>query len=114
MQTIFYSYPIETLTLRISLLLSIFQMDLGLNTIFYTDDKISERYQSVKNIFIFVFTNNLIVIIISTVIGYAFLIFFNNLNNMTNEIRKIFIKEEQKIKSDKKYIPNLLRKKEII
>ena len=114
MHTIFYTSPIEPLPLRISLLLSIFQMDLGLNAFFYTDDKISERYQSAKNIFIFAFTNNLIVIIISTLIGYAFLTFFNNLNNMTNEIRKIFRKEEQKIKNDKKYIPSLLRKKEII
>ena len=67
-----------------------------------------------KNILVFAFTNNLIVIILSTLIGYAFLTFFNNLNNIINEIRQIFRTEEQKMKKNKKYTVTVNRKKEIL
>ena len=114
MHTIFYRSPLEPLPLRISLLLSIFQFDLALNAIFYTDNKVSERHKIAKNIKVFALTNNLIVIILSIVIGYISLLFFSNLNNVVNEIRQIFRWEEKKIKEDKKYIVDLVRRKTII
>ena len=114
MHTIFYRSPIEPLPLRISLLLSIFQFDLALNAIFYTDNKVSERHRSAKNIIVFALTNNITVIILSIVIGYIFLVFFSNLNNVVNEIRQVFRKEEKKIKDDKKYVVDLVRRKNII
>ena len=114
MHVFFYKSPIEPLPLRISLLISIFQFDFGLNAIFYTDDKIGEKHKSGKSLITFALTDNLIVIILSTLIGYAFLIFFSNLNNIVNEIRQIFRKEEEKIKKDEKYTVDLVRKKEII
>ena len=114
MHVIFYNSPIEPIPFRISLLISVFQSDLALNAFFYTDDRISQNHKSAKNIIMFAFTNNLIVILLSTLIGYVFLTFFNNLNNTTNEIRKLFRKEEEKIKNDKKYIFTIERKKEIL
>ena len=114
MHTIFYKSPIEPLCLRLSLLISIFQFDLALNAYFYTDDKVYERHRTKKNILIFAFTNNLLVIILSTLIGYAILTFFNNLNNIINDIRKIFRAEEEKIKKNKKYVVTFKRKKEIL
>ena len=114
MHTIFYRSPIEPLPLRISLLLSIFQFDLALNAIFYTDNKVSERHRSAKNIIVFALTNNITVIILSIVIWYIFLVFFSNLNNVVNEIRQVFRKEEKKIKEDKKYVVDLVRRKAII
>ena len=114
MHVIFYNSPIEPIPFRISLLISVFQSDLALNAFFYTDDRISQNHKSAKNIIMFAFTNNLIVILLSTLIGYIFLTFFNNLNNTTNEIRKLFRKEEEKIKNDKKYIFTIERKKEIL
>ena len=114
MHTIFYRSPIEPLPLRISLLLSIFQLDLALNAIFYTDNKVGERHRSAKNIIVFALTNNITVIILSIVIGYIFLVFFSNLNNVVNDIRQVFREEEKKIKEDKKYVVDLVRRKTII
>ena len=114
MHVIYYKSPIEPLPLRISLLISVFQCDLALNAFFYTDDKVSENHKSAKNIIAFAFTNNLIVILLSTLIGYIFLTFFNNLNNTTNEIRKIFRREEEKIKNDVNYKFTIERRKEIL
>ena len=109
-----YNSPLEPLPLRLSILKFILGCDLALNAFFYTDDKISQRHSSGKNMIIFAFTNNFIVILLAILIGYALLIFISNLNNCTNEIRKIFRDEENKIKNDKKYYVNLQRKKEVI
>ena len=114
MHVIFYKSPIEPLPLRISLLISVFQCDLALNAFFYTDDKVSENHKSAKNIIAFAFTNNIIVILLSTLIGYIFLTFFNNLNNTTNEIRKIFRREEEKMKNDVNYKFTIEKRKEIL
>ena len=114
MHTIFYKSPIEPLPIRLSLLKFMLGCDLALNAIFYTDDKVSEKYDSAKSIIAFAFTNNFIVILLSTLIGYVMFIFLGNLNNSTNEIRNLFREEEEKIKNNKKYTVSLQRKKEII
>lgn len=114
MHTFLYKSQIEPFPLRLSILKFILGCDFALNAIFYTDDKISERHTSGKNMLVFALTNNINVILLSIVIGYAFMIFFANLNNITNEIRKIFRNEENRIKKDKQYVVSILRKKEII
>ena len=114
MHAIFYKSPIEPLPIRLSLLKFMLGCDLALNAIFYTDDKISEKYNSTKNAITFAFTNNLIVILLSTLIGYVMFIFLGNLNNSTNQIRNLFREEEEKIKNNKNYKVSLQRKKEII
>lgn len=67
--------------LCLSLLKFIFRGDLAVNTIFYTDEKISERQCLRINLVVFVLTNNLIVIIIDLLVGYFFLILLSNINN---------------------------------
>ena len=114
MHTFLYKSPIEPFPVRLSLLKFIFGCDLALNAFFYSDDKIAERYRSSKSTFAFALTNNFTVIILAILIGYIFLIFFANLNNSTNEIRKLFRTEENKIKKDNKYKVTIKRKKEII
>ena len=114
MHAIFYKSPIEPLPIRLSLLKFMLGCDLALNAIFYTDDKVSEKYNSAKSLITFALTNNLIVILLSTLIGYVLFIFLANMNNSTNEIRNLFREEEDKIKKNKKYNVSLLRKKEII
>ena len=114
MHTIYYRSPIEPLTLRLSLLKFIFASDLALNAIFYFDDKITEKYYSNKNIFVLAFTNNIGVILLCSLISYVLLTFFIHFINSTNEIRKLFKDEEEKIKENKKYLISIERKKEII
>ena len=114
MHAIFYKSPVEPLPIRLSLLKFMLGCDLALNAIFYTDDKVSEKYNSAKSVITFAFTNNLNVILLSTLIGYIMFIFLANLNNSTNQIRNLFREEEEKIKNNKNYVVSLPRKKEII
>ena len=106
--------PLEIFPLRFSLLLFIFSSDLALNAFFYFDDKISEKYRYTKSLFLFAFSNNLTVILLSTLIGFIFMTVFTNLSNATNSIRNVFRKEEEKIIKDKKYKVSEERKKEIM
>ena len=96
MHAVFFRSPIEPLPIRLSLLKFMLGCDLALNAIFYTDDKVSEKYNSAKSAITFAFTNNLSVLLLSTLIGYAMFIFLANLNNSTNQIRNLFREEEEK------------------
>ena len=116
-QALFHAFlfksPLELFSLRFCLLLFIISSDLALNTFFYLDDKISEKYKYAKNIFLFAFNNNLTVILLSTLIGFVLLTFLTKLSNSTNAIRDVFRNEEEKLKKDKKYTVSQKRKKEI-
>ena len=111
--TFLFRSPLEPFSLRFCLLIFIISSDLALNSFFYLDDKISEKYRYAKNIFLFAFNNNLTVILLSTLIGFLFLTLFTKLSNSTNSIRNVFMKEEEKLKKDKKYKVSEQRKKEI-
>ena len=115
-QSIFYAFlfrsPLEFFSLRLLLLIFIFGNDLALNALFYFDDKISEKYRYTKSLFLFAFSNNITVILLSTLISFIFWVVFSKLNNPTNNIRKIFRDEEEKMKNDKKYIVSDKRKGE--
>ena len=116
-QAIFHAFlyrsPLELFPLRFCLLLFIISSDLALNALFYFDDKISEKYRYAKSLFLFAFSNNLTVILLSTFIGFVLLTLFTKLSNATNNIRNIFINEEEKLKNVKGYIVTNQRKKEI-
>ena len=116
-QAIFHAFlyrsPLELFPLRFCLLIFIFSSDLALNALFYFDDKISEKYRYAKSLFLFAFSNNITVILLSTFIGFVLLTLFAKLSNATNNIRDIFINEEEKLKNDKKYKVSDTRKKEI-
>ena len=116
-QVLFHAFlfksPLEIFAIRFCLLIFIISSDLALNSIFYLDDKISEKYKYAKNIFLFAFNNNITVILLSTLIGFIFLTFFTKLSNSTYAIREVFRKEEEKLKNNNKYIVDDIRKKEI-
>ena len=109
-----FKSPLEIFPLRLYLLIFIISSDLALNAFFYFDDKISEKYRYTKNLFLFTFSNNITVILLSTLIGFAFMAVFTNLNNVTNNIKNIFRKEEEKIIKHKGYKVTDERKKEIM
>ena len=117
-QAIFHAFlyrsPLELFPLRLCLLIFITSCDLAFNAFFYMDDIISKKYKYARNLFLFTFNNNITIILLSTFIGFLFMTFFTNLSNSINNIRDIFIKEEQKLKKDKKYKVTNKRKKEIL
>ena len=117
-QPIFHAFlfksPLELFSIRLCLLLFIYSSDLALNALFYLDDKISEKYHYAQNFFLFAFSNNITVILLSTFTGFLFMTLFTNLSNSTNEMRNIFREEEEKLTKNKKYNVSDKRKKEII
>jgi hypothetical protein len=117
-QTIFHAFlfksPLESFPLRLCLLLFIYSSDLALNALFYLDDKISEKYQYAKSLFLFAFSNNITVILLTTLVGFLFMTLFTNLSNSSNDIRNLFREEEEKLMKDKKYKVSDERKKEIL
>jgi hypothetical protein len=108
-----FKSPLSLFPLRICLLLFIISSDLALNAFFYFDDKISEKYKLAKSIFVFAFSNNITVILLSAFVGFIFLTLFTKLSNATNAIREVFRNEEEKLKNDKKYKVSDKRKDEI-
>ena len=111
--TFFYRSPFELFTLRFTLFIFMFLCDLALNSLFYLNDNISKKYHYAKNLFLFAFSNNLTIIIYSTLVSYFLIVVMTKLTNSTNAIRNIFRKEEEKIKLQKKYKITEDRKKEI-
>jgi len=109
-----YKSPVESFPLRFCLLIFIISSDFALNAIFYLDDKISEKYKYAKNLFLFTFNSNITIILLSTLIGFFFMTLFTNLSNLTNNIKEVFRKEEEKLKKNKNYIVTEKRKKEIL
>ena len=99
----FYKSPLVLFPLRFCLLLFIISSDLALNAFFYFNDNISRKYRNTKNIFIFTLSNNMTVILLSTLITFIFLTLFTNLSNTTKDLRDIFKNEENKIRKNKNY-----------
>jgi len=99
----FYKSPLVLFPLRFCLLLFIISSDLALNAFFYFNDNISRKYRNTKNIFIFTLSNNMTVILLSTLITFIFLTLFTNLSNTTKVLRDVFKNEENKIRKNKNY-----------
>ena len=101
--TFFQKNPLESFSLRICLFIFMLSTDLALNALLYLNDNISKKYKYAAGLFLFTFSNNLTVIIYSTLLSFALMSLIIKLSNSTNALRKIFEEEETKMKSDKKY-----------
>ena len=112
--TFLYRSPLELFSLRLCLMIFITSSDLALNALFYFNDNISKKYRNSKNLFLFAFSDNITVIILSIFVGFILLTFLEKLSNSTTSIREVFLKEEEKIKKDKKYKISEKVKSEII
>ena len=106
-QIIFHTFlqknPLELIWLRICLFIFMLSTDLALNSLLYLKDNISKKYHYASNLFLFTFTNNITIILLSTLISFIIMSLISKLNNSTNEIRKVFGEYEEKIKKEKKY-----------
>ena len=78
--------------------------DIALSANFYLNDNISEKYHyKGKNQFLFSLTNNLTIIVFSTIVGFLLIFFFQNLVQSTNKIKQLFQEEEDLMKKNKEY-----------
>jgi len=71
------------------------------------------KFRTNISFLLFAFSNNILFILLSTLIGFILLTLFIKLSNSTNDIREVFKKEEEKLKKDKNYIVTDKRKIEI-
>ena len=80
-----------------------FSFDIAINALFYTNTNISKKYHTSKDLFSFTMTNNVLIIIISTLVSLVFISIIIKLNKIDAEIRTIFAKEETKLKKNRNY-----------
>ena len=105
-QIIFHTFlqksPLEVFTLRLLVFIFMFSCDLALNSLLYLNDNISKKYKYAKNLFLFTFSNNITIILLSTLLSFILISLISKLTNSTNAIRNVFRKEEEKIRKEKK------------
>ena len=109
--TIFFYSPFEIQSLHICLLIFIYSCNFALNTLFYFNNKISEQYHYKGNdVYIFSLINNLSIIIISTILSSAMILFLKYLITSKNEILNIII-DKKNLEKEKKFKVNKKSKK---
>ena len=80
-----------------------YSCNLGLNALFYTNKKISEKYNyDENNLVIFTLINNITISLFSTLVNFAIVIIFRILINPRKAFEKVFSEEEKKVKKYKK------------
>ena len=112
---IFINSPLELKSLRICLLIFIYSCDFALNTLFYFNSNISDKYYYTgNNKFFFTIFNNISISIISTFISLVLLIFFKILTTSKEEIEELFRKQERKMRKNSNYAVNFIKRKQIL
>jgi hypothetical protein len=93
--------PLEIKSLRISLFIFNYSCDFALNSIFYSNEKISDKYHYKGNkLRLFVLVNNITISLFSTIVSIIIIKFLNILTQSKRGINKIF--NEIKNKSNQK------------
>ena len=111
----FFRTPLDILPLRICLFIFTNSCDLAFNTIFYSNENISEKYHyKGKSLFLFSIINNLIQCIISSIVGFLLVKTFQHLIDFRGNLEEIFRNEEKKLRQNKNYKINKERKLKIL
>ena len=107
--------PLELKSLRICLLIFIYSCDFALNTLFYFNSNISDKYHyNGNNKFFYTIFNNMSISIISSFISLVLLIFFKILTTSKDDIEDLFRKEERKMRKNSNYVVNFIKRKQIL
>ena len=107
--------PMELTSLRICIYIFSISCDLSLNTIFYFNDNISDKYYyNGNNVYLFTILNNFSISFISTFFSLASIIVLQFLTNSKNKVEDLFREEEKKMREDNKYIVNKKKRKKIL
>ena len=111
----FKNNPLSLPIMQLSLFIFINSSDLAFNTIFFSNQNISDKYHYEGNdLFYFTLVNNIVQIFTSTTISFILNDSFEQLIDSKGDFEDIFRKEEDKMRKDKKYKVNKKRKIEIL
>ena len=112
---IFFKTPLDLQSLRICLFIFSYSCDLAFNTIFYSNQNISDKYHyQGDNLFLFTIVNNLLQTFLSSVVGLILVNLFQHLIDSRGAFEDIFRDEEKKMRLNKKYQVNKSKKLEIM
>ena len=115
MNIILFKTPLDLRPVRFCLFIFNYSCDLALNTIFYSNENISDKYHYEGNsLFIFSLVNNLVKIISSSLVGLLLIFSFEHMIDSRNNFEDVFKEEEDKLRKDKGYKVNKTRKIYII
>ena len=107
--------PLELKCIRLIILIFIYACDFALNTVFYFNDKISDKYNySGKNIYLFTIFNNIFISLFSSFLSFILVNSLQFLTNSKDNVEELFRKEEKKLRDDNKYTVSRKRKEEIL
>ena len=112
---IFFKTPLDIYSLRVCLFIFNISCDLAFNTIFYTNQNISDKYHyHGENLFLFTLVNNILQSILSLVVGLILVNTFQYMIDSRENFEEIFRYEEKKLRKNKKYKVSKKRKLEIL
>ena len=114
LNTFFFHSPLEVQPLRISIFIFTYSCDFALNALFYFNENISDKYHyEGDSLYLYLFVNNIVITIFSTVFSYVLVKVLNCLTNSKESIKEIFRREEIMMKENKKYKLDKEKKKNI-
>ena len=101
---ILYKTPLDVNSLRICLFIFTYSCDLAFNTIFYTNDNISDRYHyEGEDLLLFSLVNNIVISLTSFLTGIILTNVFQHLIDSRNSYEEVFRIEEKKMRKLKTY-----------
>ena len=101
---LFFKTPLDIQSLRACLFIFNYSCDLAFNTIFFTNENISDKYHyHGNNLFLFTMINNLLQTIISSVVGLTLVNIFQHMIDSRSNFEDIFKKQEKKMRKNKNY-----------
>ena len=87
LSTFFLNSPLELRSIRLILFIFNYSGDFALNTIFYFNDKISDKYYyKGNNLFWFNCLNNLTISFVSFIISFVIVVIFQNFTNSKDNV----------------------------
>ena len=112
---LFFKTPLDIQSLRICLFIFTYSCDLAFNTIFFTNENISDKYHyQGNNLFLFSMVNNLLQSVISSVVSIILVNIFQHMIESRDNFEDIFRDEEKKMRKDKNYKVSRKTKLEIL
>ena len=101
---ILFQNPLNLKMLKLCLFIFNFSCDLAFNTIFYSNQNISDKYHyEGDNLIYFTFVNNIVKTVTSSMVSLVLINLFQYFIDSRGNFESIFRKEEKKMRKDRKY-----------
>ena len=115
MNIILFHTPLDLRSLRICNLIFSLSCDLAFNTLFYTNQKISEKYHyKGKDLFLFSLINNIVISVFSSLSGLVMVNILQQMIDARSCFEDLFRNEEKKMIKNDNYKVSKERKKIIV